>query len=290
MPGASLFGVPLILIGHTRTWRGATRSPPRTGSRLRVEAGPRHADDLPRRRQPSNGAASDGAGPRPTAASSRARARCSRPVGPVFTSLLGLPCPWTPTTAYALADANATTSGCSTIPRDRPRPEHRELDVIERRYQGIPWVNTIAADSRGAAYYADIGTVPHVTDEQVARCNTTALGRATFARTGCRCSTARGRPAAGAGPRRRRARDPRARAAAVAAPRRLRDELQRLLLAVEPRDSRWRASADHRRRADGAHAAHAHRPADHGRRARQAPFTRRCCRTRCSTTASTRAS
>jgi acyl-homoserine-lactone acylase len=60
----------------------------------------------------------------------------------------------------------------------------QELDAIERRYQGIPWVNTIAADSAGRAYYADIGTVPHVTDEHVQRCNTTALGTATFAALG----------------------------------------------------------------------------------------------------------
>ena len=48
-----------------------------------------------------------------------------------------------------------------------------------RRNQGIPWVNSIGADSRGEAYYADISVVPHVTDEQAQTCNT-ALGQGTF--------------------------------------------------------------------------------------------------------------
>ena len=55
----------------------------------------------------------------------------------------------------------------------------RELDRVLRRNQGIPWVNTIAADSRGEAYYADISVVPHVTDQQAERCNT-SVGRGTF--------------------------------------------------------------------------------------------------------------
>ena len=55
----------------------------------------------------------------------------------------------------------------------------RELDGILRRYQGIPWVNTIAADSTGKAYYADIGTVPHLTNDKAAACNT-VLGMETF--------------------------------------------------------------------------------------------------------------
>ena len=54
-----------------------------------------------------------------------------------------------------------------------------ELDEVIKRNQGVPWVNTIAADSDGDAYYADISVVPHVTNEKAATCNT-VLGRATF--------------------------------------------------------------------------------------------------------------
>ena len=35
---------------------------------------------------------------------------------------------------------------------------------------GIPWVNTIAADRAGNAYYADIGTVPYVTKDMLDAC------------------------------------------------------------------------------------------------------------------------
>jgi acyl-homoserine-lactone acylase len=35
---------------------------------------------------------------------------------------------------------------------------------------GLPWVNTIAADSTGAAYYADIGAIPNVSNARLAAC------------------------------------------------------------------------------------------------------------------------
>src|SRR3977135_4305641 len=54
-----------------------------------------------------------------------------------------------------------------------------ELDQILHRNQGIPWVNTLAADSSGKAYYADISVVPNVSNTQAAACNT-APGQATF--------------------------------------------------------------------------------------------------------------
>src|SRR5262249_11946867 len=54
-----------------------------------------------------------------------------------------------------------------------------ELDQIERKYEGIPWVNTIAADSSGKAYYADIGAIPNVSNQKAQQCDT-AVGVATF--------------------------------------------------------------------------------------------------------------
>jgi acyl-homoserine-lactone acylase len=116
----------------------------------------------------------------------RSRTLYSSDFGPVFDSLLGLPLfPWTPVSAYAMGDANFGNFRLLNHFLEVNRAKStRELDAIERRYQGIPWVNTIAADSSGSAYYADIGTVPHVTDEHVQRCNTTALGTATFAALG----------------------------------------------------------------------------------------------------------
>jgi len=100
--------------------------------------------------------------------------------GPVFTELLGQPLfPWTQGKAFAMGDANAAnfrylnhffeTNLAQSVP---------EYDAVQRRNQGIPWVNSIATDRAGEAYYADIGVVPHVTDERAGACNT-ALGRAT---------------------------------------------------------------------------------------------------------------
>lgn len=40
---------------------------------------------------------------------------------------------------------------------------------------GVPWVNTIAADRAGAAFYADIGAIPHMTPEKVTACADTDL-------------------------------------------------------------------------------------------------------------------
>ena len=44
-----------------------------------------------------------------------------------------------------------------------------EYDAVQRRYQGIPWVNSIAADSEGNAYYSMQGAIPNVPDELAAR-------------------------------------------------------------------------------------------------------------------------
>ena len=100
--------------------------------------------------------------------------------GPVVDELAGIPLPWTPVTAFTMGDANATnfrylnhfffTNQAQSV---------EELDEIERTYQGIPWVNTIAADSNGKAYYADIGAIPNVSNAKAQQCNS-LVGVATF--------------------------------------------------------------------------------------------------------------
>ena len=52
---------------------------------------------------------------------------------------------------------------------DRARSVPDLLDKIETTL-GLPFVNTIAADRDGNALYADVGTVPHVTEEKFASC------------------------------------------------------------------------------------------------------------------------
>jgi acyl-homoserine-lactone acylase len=104
--------------------------------------------------------------------------------GPVFTSLLGIPLPWTNAEAFAMKDANEDNFRAFNhfIATDQAQSTQELLGIL-KRYQGIPWVNTIAADSKGDALYADIGSIPNVPDDMARTCNT-ALGQATFAYIG----------------------------------------------------------------------------------------------------------
>ena len=179
--GASLFGVPLVLIGHTRTLAWShTVSTARRFTPFEVKLVPgdptAYLYDGQVRRMQAERVSVEGFG---------TRTLYSTHHGPVFVSLLGLPLfPWTPATATALGDANATNFRYLNHFFEVNRAGSvRDLDAILRLYQGIPWVNTIAADSRGQAYYGDIGTVPHLTNDKASACNT-ALGAVTFDQLG----------------------------------------------------------------------------------------------------------
>ncbi|MET9503793.1 penicillin acylase family protein [Streptomyces sp. NPDC006622] len=105
--------------------------------------------------------------------------------GPVVTSLgSGLPLPWTSTTAYALNDPNATNlrSSDTALGFGRARGTSDVLGAL-RRTQGLPWVNTIAADSRGHTLFTQSQVLPRITDELAQRCST-PLGRATYPASG----------------------------------------------------------------------------------------------------------
>ncbi|MEA2410453.1 MAG: acyl-homoserine-lactone acylase, partial [Thermoleophilaceae bacterium] len=104
--------------------------------------------------------------------------------GPMLTDLVGVPLPWTPTTAFAMRDVNADNFQIFNhfLSVDSARSVPEVLSIL-KRYEGIPWVNTIAADKAGHALYADIGAIPHVTNAQAQTCDT-ALGTATFAALG----------------------------------------------------------------------------------------------------------
>jgi acyl-homoserine-lactone acylase len=100
--------------------------------------------------------------------------------GPILNGILGLPIfPWTNERAYALYDANADNFGrlLNHFFDFNHAQTVDEAEAILKRYQGIPWVNTIAADTKGDALYADIGSIPHVTEDKRAAC-TTELGAA----------------------------------------------------------------------------------------------------------------
>ncbi|MGY0021903.1 penicillin acylase family protein [Streptomyces sp. YJ-C3] len=105
--------------------------------------------------------------------------------GPVVTSLgAQLPLPWTATTAYALGDPNALNMRASDTALGFSKARSTD-DVLRalRRTQGIPWVNTIAADSKGHSLFTQSQVLPRITDDLAARCST-PLGKVTYPASG----------------------------------------------------------------------------------------------------------
>jgi acyl-homoserine-lactone acylase len=178
--GASLYGVPLVLIGHTdnlawsHTVSTAFRFTPFEETLVPGSPTTYLYDGQPRQMKRDTVTVEVGPGDQ------RTRTLYSTHHGPVMTSLSGIPLPWTQGKAFTMGDANATnfrifnhffeTNKAQSVDR---------LHEIETTYQGIPWVNTIAADSGGKAYYADIGSIPNVSNQKAQTCGT-ELGAATF--------------------------------------------------------------------------------------------------------------
>lgn len=104
--------------------------------------------------------------------------------GPVVTSLgAGLPLPWTRTTAYALGDPNAVNLRSGDTALGFSKAHSTGIKEALRRTQGLPWVNTIAADSTGHTLFSQSQVLPRITDELAQRCST-PLGRATYPTSG----------------------------------------------------------------------------------------------------------
>jgi acyl-homoserine-lactone acylase len=187
--GASLYGVPAVLIGHTKklAWSHTVstafrftpfelRLVPGSPTTYLVDGQPKEmtSDEVTVDVRQADGSLED-----------ETRTLWNTEYGPVFTSILGLPLfPWTSTTAYAMGDVNAENLRYLNHFFETDQAQStKELFEILKRYQGIPWVNTIASDSRGRAFYADIGAIPAVPDSKVASCNT-ALGQVTSSALG----------------------------------------------------------------------------------------------------------
>jgi acyl-homoserine-lactone acylase len=105
----------------------------------------------------------------------RTRTLYSSHHGPILTGILGLPIfPWTAERAYALGDANDDNYG-RLLNHFFEVNQAQDVDDVERilkRYLGIPWVNTIAADTAGNALYADIGSIPNASAAKLQQCET----------------------------------------------------------------------------------------------------------------------
>ncbi len=105
--------------------------------------------------------------------------------GPVVTGLGDeMPLPWTPGSVYALADPNAAQFRFfdSSLGLSKARDVRGVREAL-RRTQGLPWVNTVAADSAGHSLYTQSQILPRVTDDVQRSCGT-ALGRRTYPASG----------------------------------------------------------------------------------------------------------
>src|SRR4051794_36327425 len=181
--GGSLYGVPLILIGHTDNlaWSHTVSTAYRFTPFQEI-VNPAHPTQYlydgqwkDMTQEPVTVQVRTDNGLQP-----ETRTLYSTSHGPVIDNLVGIPLPWTPATAFSMGDVNATnfrylnhfffTNEAQSV---------EQLDQIENRYEGIPWVNTIAADSTGKAYYADKGAIPNVSNAKAQQCDT-AVGTATF--------------------------------------------------------------------------------------------------------------
>ncbi|WP_030775726.1 penicillin acylase family protein [Streptomyces sp. NRRL S-920] len=101
--------------------------------------------------------------------------------GPVITGFgPQLPLPWSATTAYALNDPNAVNlRGNDTGLRFGKARSTAGILKALRDTQGLPWVNTVAADRRGRSLFTQSQVLPRITDELVRRCSTD-LGKVTY--------------------------------------------------------------------------------------------------------------
>lgn len=187
--GASLYGVPLILIGHnadvawSHTVSTAFRFTP-----YQLTLVPKHPTEYLENGHPVKMTArrvtitirkSTGA------LAPFSRTLYSTRYGPMLDSLEGVALPWTSTTAFTMRDANATNLSRAMntwFGIDRADSTGQVLSVI-KKFQGVPWVNTVVADKQGQALYADIGAIPGVPNRLARACDT-FLGTITFSMVG----------------------------------------------------------------------------------------------------------
>jgi|SRR5579884_2196956 len=186
--GMTLFGVPIVLIGHTMSlaWSHTVSTAYRfTPYQLTLVPGDPTSYlengkpvKMTRRTVTVQVRQSNGS------LKPYARTLYSTRYGPVFNSLVGIPLPWTAATAFAMRDANADNFRVFNhfFYTDMAQSAQQEYQIL-KKYEGIPWVNTIVSDRTGHALYADIGSIPHVTNAEAQRCDT-ALGAATFTDVG----------------------------------------------------------------------------------------------------------
>jgi acyl-homoserine-lactone acylase len=174
--GGSLYGVPLILIGWTKglAWSHTVATAWRfTPFKLTLPPGDPHSYIVDGETKPMEATkvtvqAKSAKG----GLKKRSHTIYSTEYGPMVDDLVGIPLPWTDGSGFALRDVNATNFRyLNHFYENNFAQSVADYDRIERKYQGLPWVNSIAADSKGHAYYSMQGSIPNVPDELAAECN-----------------------------------------------------------------------------------------------------------------------
>jgi acyl-homoserine-lactone acylase len=85
---------------------------------------------------------------------------------------------WTNQFAYALTDVNIDNTRAFALYREMAGAKSvHDLRRTLQRYVALPWVNTIAADSSGNAFYGDITVVPNVTAQKLGACANTVVAQ-----------------------------------------------------------------------------------------------------------------
>ena len=104
--------------------------------------------------------------------------------GPVINELQGVALPWTQDTAFVIADANASNFRFmdDILAADQATSTAGIL-AEQQEYEGMPWVDTIAADAAGHTLYTDIGAFPDISDAVATSCDT-PLGTELFTLAG----------------------------------------------------------------------------------------------------------
>ncbi len=185
--GASLPGLPVVLIGHNAdvAWSHTVSTAATTGlfEVPTVPGSPTRylVDGAPVKMTPHRVSVkvrkSDGS------LGTVRRTLWSTRYGPVISGLSGAPLPWGKS-AYVLRDANFTNLRLLEVWLGMAKARSvADIQAVLSRTLGVPWTNTVATDRAGRALYTDTQVVPHITDEHAARCNT-PLGAEVFARTG----------------------------------------------------------------------------------------------------------
>jgi acyl-homoserine-lactone acylase len=167
--GASLYGTPVIEIGHTEhlAWT-ATASHAQHYTLYRLTLVPRHPTSylvnshaVPMTRQTVTVTVRGTGGKLSTVTKTLYRSR----YGPVLAT------GWTMATAYAIRDAGADNlrSVNEWLAMGRSQ-DIAQLRAAQDTYQGLPWMYTLATDTSGTVYFTDSSTVPHVTSPEDRRC------------------------------------------------------------------------------------------------------------------------